>query len=310
MKKKLIKIGTLLLTLALVFVCAAMAACGGGGDDQGDKGNPSPAPEHTHTYATTWSKDDTHHWHAATCEHKTETKDKAAHVISNGTCSVCGYEEPKAALCTHDECPKCPDCGGCLDERCTIEGCIPCGHDLTKHTEFEASYAELSAGRNPADPDEAWPLKPADHRNCKHKDELGFLYIPSVQGNNGGKITFKITSDKATTVTLRVRCAKNNTKTILTEGLYFIVNNELLERETFVNPPTTDIKAKEDFDWNNLGCIDLVAGENIIQIVAYSADPNVGYNMQKIDIVSGADVNLTWNPRTLEENNADICTRQ
>lgn len=63
---------------------------------------------HEHTFATTYSSDATHHWHAATCEHTTEVKDKVEHsfgewtVITQPTeeaegtkekeCSVCGYK--------------------------------------------------------------------------------------------------------------------------------------------------------------------------------------------------------------------------
>ena len=62
-----------------------------------------------HTYSEDWTKDETHHWKAATCGHKDEVSDKAAHsfgdYVSNndattetdGTktreCSVCGYED-------------------------------------------------------------------------------------------------------------------------------------------------------------------------------------------------------------------------
>ena len=64
---------------------------------------------HTHKFATDWTKDETNHWHAATCEHTTEVSGKAAHTFgeyvsnndatteSDGTktrvCSVCGYED-------------------------------------------------------------------------------------------------------------------------------------------------------------------------------------------------------------------------
>ena len=64
---------------------------------------------HTHKFATAWTKDETNHWHAATCEHTTEVSGKAEHsfgdYVSNndatteadGTktreCSVCGYED-------------------------------------------------------------------------------------------------------------------------------------------------------------------------------------------------------------------------
>ena len=58
---------------------------------------------HIHTYSEEWSSDETNHWHAATCEHTTEVKDKATHsfgeYVSNNngtktrTCTVCGYKE-------------------------------------------------------------------------------------------------------------------------------------------------------------------------------------------------------------------------
>ena len=62
---------------------------------------------HTHKFATDWTKDETHHWYAATCEHTTEVSGKAAHSFGDWkvtqeateeaegskerTCTVCGY---------------------------------------------------------------------------------------------------------------------------------------------------------------------------------------------------------------------------
>ena len=53
---------------------------------------------HEHTYSTEWMKDATHHWHAATCEHTDEVKDKAEHSYAAGSdvCSVCGYDRSGA----------------------------------------------------------------------------------------------------------------------------------------------------------------------------------------------------------------------
>lgn len=64
---------------------------------------------HTHKFATDWTRDATHHWHASTCGHTEEISGKAVHsfgeYVSNndattetdGTktreCSVCDYEE-------------------------------------------------------------------------------------------------------------------------------------------------------------------------------------------------------------------------
>lgn len=81
---------TILATLMLlVLAVSAFTACG---KKDGDKDKDTT---HTHTYATEWSKNETEHWHAATCEHTSEKKDNAAHVYdddSDASCNVCGYE--------------------------------------------------------------------------------------------------------------------------------------------------------------------------------------------------------------------------
>ena len=62
---------------------------------------------HVHTFSSEWSTDNAYHWHKATCEHKEEISDKAAHSFGSpvidkpatenetgtqhATCSVCGY---------------------------------------------------------------------------------------------------------------------------------------------------------------------------------------------------------------------------
>lgn len=80
--KKIGKIAAFIAAAALSAGIAVTAvACGNGGE------------EHEHTFATEWSYDETNHWHAATCEHKDERADVAAHTFEDGVCTVCGYEE-------------------------------------------------------------------------------------------------------------------------------------------------------------------------------------------------------------------------
>ena len=72
---------------------------------------------HTHTFdESKWVSDETAHWHAASCEHTTETKDKAAHTWNDGeittpascteegektyTCTVCGYVKTESVAKT------------------------------------------------------------------------------------------------------------------------------------------------------------------------------------------------------------------
>ena len=70
-----------------------------------------PTDTHTHTFATEWSKNDTEHWHAATCEHTDEVSDRAPHEFNVEvtrtataeqageavyTCKVCGFSKTEA----------------------------------------------------------------------------------------------------------------------------------------------------------------------------------------------------------------------
>lgn len=73
MKKALLTVTLLMLTLAC---CFAFAACA-----------------HEHTFVPEWSHDGENHWHACTGEACNETADTAAHVYDNAcdaTCNVCG----------------------------------------------------------------------------------------------------------------------------------------------------------------------------------------------------------------------------
>lgn len=57
--------------------------------------------EHTHTYSDTWSNNETHHWHEATCGHTDEVSDKMPHDFVDGVCSTCGYEQKIVAPHEH-----------------------------------------------------------------------------------------------------------------------------------------------------------------------------------------------------------------
>ena len=99
------KKGTTTLLLALlVFLCLAVSC----------KNDPSTPPSHEHSFESSWSVDDTYHWHKATCEHTDVVKDKAEHSKDSGvvtkepsisedgekvfSCSVCGKELEKVVL--------------------------------------------------------------------------------------------------------------------------------------------------------------------------------------------------------------------
>ena len=71
------KFFSLALVFCLIVPCMVMlSACG-----------------HEHTFAETWTFNETHHWHAATCEHSDEKADYAEHVDANedDICDTCNY---------------------------------------------------------------------------------------------------------------------------------------------------------------------------------------------------------------------------
>lgn len=51
-----------------------------------------PDPDHQHTYSEDWIKDESYHWHGATCEHKDIVRDKIRHNYdADYVCIDCGY---------------------------------------------------------------------------------------------------------------------------------------------------------------------------------------------------------------------------
>ncbi len=95
-----------LFTSLLCFSMLALAACGG---DKGKEGQTSTSgetsePAHVHTFSDAWSKNNSEHWHTATCGHQVE-KDRASHTPNAiGFCSVCGfYEGDLLTLNTNNE---------------------------------------------------------------------------------------------------------------------------------------------------------------------------------------------------------------
>ena len=54
--------------------------------------------KHEHTFSTEWTKDESYHWHASTCPHDNEVKDKAEHTLDGGICTVCRYGEWEVAI--------------------------------------------------------------------------------------------------------------------------------------------------------------------------------------------------------------------
>ena len=82
MKKSVLRLAGLAIAAILAF---EMSSCS------------SDSDSHEHSFATEWSIDAVYHWHAATCEHKDEVKDKAEHTFGEWTVTAAATEEAKGS---------------------------------------------------------------------------------------------------------------------------------------------------------------------------------------------------------------------
>lgn len=122
----------LCFTLVLSFTaCDLLEGEANNNDETENKGNgnDTPAPnEHKHEASTTWTKDDTHHWHICTPD-CTEKLDKAEHTWNDGAITT----------------PATKDQSGVKEFTCTI-----CGQTKTESVEFDvwASYFDYESIKN------------------------------------------------------------------------------------------------------------------------------------------------------------------
>ena len=133
--------GKILICLLFLFSLVFLVSCNKEEDvpDAGDIPSVDDVPssvEHEHTYSKEWNKDDTSHWHQATCEHASEVKDKEAHTFDSGvvkdgktiyTCTVCSYfKEVSNSEHTHESDGKYYNNANFHWEQCS------CGEEMNK----------------------------------------------------------------------------------------------------------------------------------------------------------------------------------
>ena len=96
---------------------------------------------HAHTFAAEWTKDESGHWHAATCEHTEERDGFAAHTYEDGKCTTCAYEHTSHTFVYSDKTETghtgtCSVCGKAVTEAHTyVDGaCTACEYEHKSHT--------------------------------------------------------------------------------------------------------------------------------------------------------------------------------
>ena len=187
----------------------------------------------------------------------------------------------------------CPVCGKCINMECEDPVCADKCGDVegydTYTLEAEDYNVKLKDGargvlitRRVID-DSGVPQEIKD-RNTD------IVYIGNFNASAGATIEYNIWSDKAAEATLLVSVCKRLSSAIFTQGVAVMVNNEMLERNSYVPATGTGVDTWADFIDVNLGCINLVEGMNNIKLMNISAD--FGYNFDCIKLKT--DASLGW----------------
>ena len=163
---------------------------------------PSVEPAHEHTYSEDWSYDADYHWHAATCEHTNEKKDKEEHLFSywvidkeateyetgnkHRICSVCDYrEEEIIQKLNHTHKAGDPFEENRVEPDCTHTGsydlvikCSECGEEIsrTSHTISALGHSyHFHEGKAATCTDYGW----TEYVDCDRCSYTTIQYIPA-----------------------------------------------------------------------------------------------------------------------------------
>lgn len=223
-------------------------------------------PKHEHTFSAEWTKDETNHWHAATCKHTNEKKDVAAHTFGEWEIAVAvddnidGLEKRKCTVCEYEE------------QRVIKADPTPeedKDAQLTKFR-FEAEKAVLGNSRN------------TDHF-CTG-DSLEFS--PSLSGNfavcniDTSTITFTFTSDKAVRSKLYIRMSSQysqNTQGELSKYADITINGKhFVDLTQKFDPSTGEVAEGSSSSYFTMVTLEtkisLKQGENVIVITPATAN--------------------------------------
>ena len=105
MKAKKFSFHAGLLCIAALFAALLLLLSSCEESGAGSTGKPDHGKTHIHTFSAEWSSNDTHHWHAASCEHTSEVSDKAGHTFGDWITDQEATEETAGAK--HHVCTVC-----------------------------------------------------------------------------------------------------------------------------------------------------------------------------------------------------------
>lgn len=191
---------------------------------------------------------------------------------------------------------QCPVCGKCMDMECEDPVCAEKCGDASSYKTYTLQAENHNVILHPGTMGLLGTTRVIDDGGVpdeikeRNKD---VVYVSNFNASAGATIEYNVWAEKDATATLLVSVCKRNNSAIFTQGVAVMVNNEMLERDTYV--PSTGIGTDTwgDFIEVNLGCIQLKAGMNNIQFMNIAS--NFGYNFDYIKIKT--DAKLGWSDK-------------
>lgn len=191
---------------------------------------------------------------------------------------------------------QCPVCGKCMDMECEDPVCAEKCGDVSSYKTYTLQSEDYNVSLRAGARGELTTFRVIDDAGVT--DEIkernsDVVYIGNFNANAGATIEYNVWAEKDATATLLVSVCKRLSSAIFTQGVAVMVNNEMLERDTFVPSTGTGTDTWADFIDVNLGCIQLKSGMNNIQFMNISAD--FGYNFDNIKIKT--DAKIGWSDK-------------
>ena len=191
---------------------------------------------------------------------------------------------------------QCPVCGKCMDMECEDPVCAEKCGDASSYKTYTLQAEDYNVSLRAGARGELTTFRVIDDAGVT--DEIkernsDVVYIGNFNANAGATIEYNVWAEKDATATLLVSVCKRLSSAIFTQGVAVMVNNEMLERDTFVPSTGTGTDTWADFIDVNLGCIQLKSGMNNIQFMNTSAD--FGYNFDNIKIKT--DAKIGWSDK-------------
>lgn len=191
---------------------------------------------------------------------------------------------------------KCPVCGKCMDMECEDPVCAEKCGDASSYKTYTLQAEDYNVSLRAGARGELTTFRVIDDAGVT--DEIkernsDVVYIGNFNASAGATIEYNVWAEKDATATLLVSVCKRLSSAIFTQGVAVMVNNEMLERDTFVPSTGTGTDTWADFIDVNLGCIQLKSGMNNIQFMNISAD--FGYNFDNIKIKT--DAKIGWSDK-------------